>query len=289
MTTGFNANDNSPYAQQAIAFLTQHGKQTVVAAVLEPVLHCRVVHVTGYDTDLLGSFTRDINRLGTQLDAARRKARKGMELSGLKIGLASEGSFSTDPYTGMMPWNREIMVLIDDVAGLEIVGMAQGSTIAGQILSSDLVEIEQFVDKLGFPQQQLVVRPQSENDPRYVKGIHTREDLRHHVTQMKLVAENRKVFVEPDLRAFACPTRMQHIEKATQDLLQRMLSSCPSCAAPGYSVVQRKAGLPCEVCGTPSSTYMSEIFKCVRCHHQQVKVREDKQFADARFCPSCNP
>ena len=57
---------------------------------------------------------------------------------------------------------------------------------------------------------------------------------------MKLVADNRKVFVRPDLRAFACPTRMQNIEQATQDLLQRMLSSCPSCAAPGYSVVQRQ-------------------------------------------------
>ena len=75
MTTGLNADDNSPYAQQSHRLLTQHGKQTVVAAVLEPALHCRIVHVTGYDTDLFGSFTRDINRLGTQLDAARRKAR----------------------------------------------------------------------------------------------------------------------------------------------------------------------------------------------------------------------
>ena len=158
-----------------------------------------------------------------------------------------------------MPWNREIMVLIDDVAGLEIVGMAQGSTIAGQILSSDLAEIEQFVDKLGFPQQQLVVRPQSENDPRYVKGIYTWEDLRHHVTQMKLVAENRKVFVEPDFRAFASPTRMQHIESHARPVTTHA-QQLPQLRRTGYSVVQRQAGLPCEVCGTPSlDLYASEI------------------------------
>ncbi len=280
---------DSLYSGQTIAFLTQHGKQDVVAAVLEPNLGCHVQHVTGFDTDLLGSFTRDINRIGTQLDAARRKARKGMELSGLKLGLASEGSFSTDPYTGMLPWNREIMLLIDDVLGIEVVGMAQGSTVAGQLLSSDWHEVEGFVTKLGFPQQQLVLRPQSEHDARFVKGIADLDQLRQYFESMQTQAENAKVFVEPDLRAFASPTRMQHIEEATQDLLQRLLSKCPDCSAPGYAVVRRQAGLPCEVCGTPSSTYMSEVFACVRCHHQQIKVREDKQFADARHCPQCNP
>ena len=280
---------DSPYSGQAIAFLTQHGKQDVVAAVLEPILACHIQHVSGFDTDLFGSFTRDIGRTGTQLDAARRKARKGMELSGLSLGLASEGSFSTDPYTGMLPWNREIMVLIDDVLGIEVVGMAQGSAVAGQILSGDWAEVERFVAKLGFPQQRFVLRPQSESDRRFVKDIGDAEQLRQHFDTMKTQAENAKVFVEPDLRAFASPTRMQHIEKATQDLLQRLLSICPSCEAPGYAVVKRQPGLPCEVCGTPSSTYMSEIFKCVRCHHQQIKVRTDKQFADARHCPHCNP
>lgn len=280
---------DSPYSGQAIAFLTQHGKQDVVATVLEPILACHIQHISSFDTDLFGSFTRDVNRMGTQLDAARRKARKGMELSGLRLGLASEGSFSTDPYTGMLPWNREIMVLIDDILGIEVVGMAQGSAAAGQILSGDWLEVERFVAKLGFPQQQFVLRPQSESDDRFVKGISDLEQLRQHFDEMKMQAENAKVFVEPDLRAFASPSRMLHIEKATQDLLQRLLSLCPSCAAPGYAVVQRQAGLPCEVCGTPSSTYMSEIFRCVRCHHQQIKVRDDKQFADARHCPQCNP
>ena len=96
-----------------------------------------------------------------------------MEIVWFKIGLASEGSFSTDPYTGMMPWNREIMVLIDDVAGLEIVGMAQGSTIAGQILSSDLAEIETIRRQTRLSPATKWVRPQSENDPRVTSKAST--------------------------------------------------------------------------------------------------------------------
>lgn len=72
-------------------------KEGVIASVLDTALGCRVERVTGDDTDLLGTFTREIPRAGMQLEAARKKARIGMELSGLSTGLASEGSFGPDP------------------------------------------------------------------------------------------------------------------------------------------------------------------------------------------------
>ena len=43
------------------------------------------------------------SRAGTQIEAARKKARLGMELAGLPLGLASEGAFGPDPMTGMFP------------------------------------------------------------------------------------------------------------------------------------------------------------------------------------------
>ncbi len=78
------------YFGRSAAFLTQHGKEKIVAPVLEAALGCRVTHVTSFDTDLLGTFTRDIPRAGTQLEATRKKARLGMELAGLPLGVASE-------------------------------------------------------------------------------------------------------------------------------------------------------------------------------------------------------
>ena len=53
------------YAGAEFALLTRHGKQRVIAPAREDALGCRVHHVDGYDTDLLGTFTRDIPRFGT--------------------------------------------------------------------------------------------------------------------------------------------------------------------------------------------------------------------------------
>ena len=48
-----------PYADRRIALLTQHGKERVIAPALEPGLGCTIEHVSGFDTDLLGTFTRE--------------------------------------------------------------------------------------------------------------------------------------------------------------------------------------------------------------------------------------
>ena len=93
----------SCYYDQRVALLTQHGKELLVAPVLGTALGCQVERVTGYDTDLLGTFTRETPRAGSQIEAARKKARIGIQLSGLPLGLASEGAFGTDPYTQMLP------------------------------------------------------------------------------------------------------------------------------------------------------------------------------------------
>ncbi|MHB8354650.1 MAG: hypothetical protein ACYDCF_09505, partial [Burkholderiales bacterium] len=66
---------DSVYAGQAVSLLTQHGKERGIASVLGVALGCRVERVAGYDTDQLGTFTREIPRPGTQIEAARKKAR----------------------------------------------------------------------------------------------------------------------------------------------------------------------------------------------------------------------
>ncbi|MDE1999997.1 MAG: hypothetical protein KGI52_13855, partial [Burkholderiales bacterium] len=198
----------SDYAGQTIALLTQHGKETVIAPVLEPILGCVVQRIDGYDTDQLGTFTRDTPRPGTQLEAARRKARVGMELSGLPVGLASEGSFGPDPFTGLFPWNVEMLVWIDDRLGIEVVGMAQGPAQGGHVQTGDWAAVEAFAEEEGFPAHQLVMRPQDQDDPRLLKGIADWDQLKQGFDTCLAQSSNRQVFVELDLRAFANPTRM---------------------------------------------------------------------------------
>lgn len=277
------------YRGQSIALLTQHGKEQVIAPALEPALDCRVQLVTGYDTDRLGSFTRDTPRPGTQLEAARRKARVGMELSGLSVGLASEGSFAADPWTGLFAWNVEMVILLDDRLGIEVVGVAQGAARSAQLQTAEWSALEQYALQQGFPEHQLVLRPAGPDGTRLDKGLSDWAALRSSFERCRAEASNGQVFAETDLRAHANPARMQRIADATRDLLQRLQTACPVCQAPGYGVVGREPGLPCSDCGSPTQTHRAEILQCPACGHRELRARRDRQFAEPAQCAACNP
>ena len=114
-----------------------HGKERVIAPVLEQALGCRVFCVGGFDTDTLGSFSRETPRLTSALATCRRKAEVGMGLACTSLGLASEGTFNNDPWSGLLPWNVEILVFIDHTHGREVVGTAQGPAHNHQITAND--------------------------------------------------------------------------------------------------------------------------------------------------------
>lgn len=277
------------YADRQVAFLTQHGKERVVAPILETGLGCVVTHVQGFDTDSLGTFTGETPRPGTQLAAARLKARKGMEISGLPLGLASEGSFGPDPFTGMFPWNIELLVWIDDELGLEVVGMAQGPADNEHLVSGQWEEVQAFAARHGFPAQHLVLRPDGPTHQHMHKGIADWDRLKSSFEDCLARSDRRQVSVEMDLRAFANPSRMKHIEQAASDLLQRLRSTCPSCEAPGFWISERQPGLPCADCGQPTSVYRSELWSCPRCKAQSLRERTDLSKAEPRHCAHCNP
>ena len=283
------SSDGGAYSGKRIALLTQHGKERVLAPVLEPALGCRVERVAGYDTDLLGTFTRDIPRAGTQLEAARKKARVGMELSGLPLGLASEGSFGPDPMVGMFPWNVELVVFIDDERGLEVVGVAQGKANFSHLLAADWAAAEAFARQSGFPEHHLVVRPEGEEDARIRKGIVAWTALEAAFASALAQSASRRVFLETDMRAHANPTRMENIRLAAEDLARKLRSLCPACGTPGFWLVERVAGLPCEDCGEPTRETRAEVHGCLKCAHRITRERTDRQSADPGRCEHCNP
>lgn len=276
------------YQGRQVALLTQHGKERVIAPVLELALGCRMGRVAGYDTDLLGTFTREVPRPGTQLDAARKKARIGMDLAGLPIGLASEGSFGPDPYAGLFPWNVEMIVWIDDTLDIEVVGVASGKTNFSHLLTANWGEAAAFARAAGFPEHSLVARPQHEDDPRIRKGIPDWKTLREAFRWACGEADNGRAFLETDGRADKNPTRMERIGQAAQELARKLCTLCPTCNAPGFQLAERIPGLPCEDCGAPTREAKEDIHRCVRCGHQ-VTVERPKKAAPAGRCDFCNP
>ena len=277
------------YRGEPVALLTQHGKEQMLAPLLAAALGCRVQHVTGFDTDQLGTFSREVTRPGSQRDAARQKAGIGMRLAGLSVGLASEGAFGPDPMSGMFSWNTEMVIWLDHRHGLEIVGMAQGPARSAHLQTANWAEVESFANREDFPRHQLVLRPGEQHDSRIVKGIADWDTLKTQFQQAQALSANGWVFIETDLRAHANPTRMNTIERAALDLVQRLQSACPACEAPGYAVVESIGGLTCADCGAPTSVRRGEIWGCVACEHQHTVWRTDLMEASPAQCPVCNP
>jgi len=219
-----------------IALLTKHGKEKIIAPILQRQLNCTVEWTQSVDTDALGTFDRTIARQGTQLQTLRRKVHLGIDASQNTMGVASEGSFVPDPYSGFMPWNIEMVMFVDDLHGLEVVGTAQGSAMSMSGFFRDIDALLQFAQDAGFPSHALMLRPESQTDKRITKGIADIETLKSAFMEAQLQSRNGKVFVENDLRAFCNPTRQKMIEQATEDLVQKMRVSDLSAIYKGNSL-----------------------------------------------------
>lgn len=276
------------YSGQRVALLTQHGKQIPLSEILGSNLGCHLDHISEYDTDQFGTFTRDIARVGSQLDAARAKARMGMQLSGLRLGLASEGAFGPDPIAFMLPYNLELLIWIDDRLGIEVVATASGKTNFSHKIVKDPEEAKHFAESAGFPEHCLIVRPDDERHLEFRKGLSAWSEFEESLNWAFASSPHRRAFIETDMRAFANPTRMLTIRRAAQVLVQKLNSFCPACGAPGFAESGVIRGLPCEDCGQPTEEAKADIHSCVRCKHQIVLNRK-KSFSSATYCSYCNP
>lgn len=272
-----------------IAFLTQHGKEALLRPLLQQTLGCEVVRAEGFDTDRLGTFTRDVGRPGSQLEAARAKAVKAIELSGARVGLGSEGAFGADPVGGLMPWNAEVLVWHDAATGIEIIGAAQGPGHSLQRLIRDEEELHRFAGAADFPAHGLVLRPDSPEDRRIVKGMRDVGELSQVFAELSRASSSGQVFVESDLRAHMNPTRQRIILLAAENLVARILSACPACDAPGFGEKERIGGLPCGLCGAPTRLPLAHLWMCAACGHAERREVEEATVADPARCDYCNP
>lgn len=277
------------YEGRSISLLTRHGKERVIGPVLEEVCGCRVVHTDAFDTDRLGTFTRETPRAGSQREAAIRKARVGMELTGLSVGLASEGAFTADPVTGLLSWNVELVVLIDDVRGLDLVGHFAAPGHSFSAYADCWADTLRFARQAGFPDHHLVIRPDSPDHDTVRKGLDTLDALREAFDWARSTSFTGRVFLESDLRAHANPSRMTNIRRAARALGEQMNSPCPSCSTPGYWMRDVRRGRLCRLCGRPTREPMARIWSCVRCDYRNELPLPGPTFSDPGRCDSCNP
>jgi hypothetical protein len=277
-----------PYVGARAALVTLHGKERVVGPALRERLAAELEVVRDFDTDTLGTFTREVPRLDTQLDAARRKAALACERSGLSLGLGSEGAFVPAPL-GLGTWNVELVVWLDTERGVEVVGRARDAGLHHHDTVRTLEELADAARRAEFPQHGLALRPHDPHDRRIRKGLRAWGDLEAAFRAAQLESPTGAVFVENDLRAHQHPSRMAVIARAMIDLVERLARLCPACATPGFGRIEPIPGLPCGDCGTPTKVPLADLHGCVACETRESLPRGCAEHADPSHCDVCNP
>ncbi|WP_309643964.1 DUF6671 family protein [Phenylobacterium sp.] len=286
------AADDRPYKNTVAVLATMHGKERAIGPVLEQGLGLRVALAMGLDTDRFGTFSREVERTGSQLDAARAKIAEGFEYAPYaRVGLASEGSFGPHPYIPFLAVGRELVLLIDRERGLELAGcFASPETNYGHAVVPDMKAATAFAARSKFPEHGLIVMGCINAEP--APGLALFKDVVDHAALEdavgQVVAKCGAAFVEADMRAHRNPTRMRAVERAAGDLVRRFRNRCPACAHPGFDVTER-TGLPCEGCGLPTHVVRLEVLTCSACAYREARFATSATTADTQHCESCNP
>ena len=276
-----------PLQGREVAIATMHGKEAVL---VPPLRRFDIVAVrpAALDTDTFGTFTGEVPRQGTPLEAARSKARAAMRLAGTRAAVASEGSFGPHPHSHLVTLAVEIVLLLDDEHGLEVVAEDVGTdtNFAGLDLTT-ATEAHAFAARIGFPSHHLVLT--IENEPAAtVRGIAEPDQLLRETA--RLLRSHGVVRLQTDMRADRNPTRMRAIARAADRLAERAAARCPGCAWPGFGLVRVERGLPCAGCGEPSQLVRTLVHGCARCpEHRELPRTDGRTECDPGACECCNP
>ena len=164
--------------RQPVALLTKHDKGGLIAAELAEV-GLDVEVTSAFDTDNLGTFSGEVPRSLSPLECAKRKAQLACELTGLNIGLGSEGSFGGGPMPGFVNWDEEILVMYDKQADLEIVAYVQGPIKVGDFTPLSIEQLKNQIkkaDKSSAKYAIILAQEEAENKQLTIKPLRERQE-----------------------------------------------------------------------------------------------------------------
>ena len=106
---------------RTLLIVTKHEKQKVIGPILEKELGVNCVVTDNFDTDILGTFTGEIERMDNPINTARHKCLMAMELANCDLAISSEGSFGPHPSLPFITAEDEFLLFLDKKNNLEII------------------------------------------------------------------------------------------------------------------------------------------------------------------------
>ena len=274
-----------PYYGVTAALATKHQKDQILSSAFSKL--GITLLVPDIDTDLLGTFTGEIPREGTPKEVVLKKARMGLEASGLPYGVASEGSIGPDLVVPFITSDIECMAWVDTTRNLEIVEFHRSLDIlAARTVVSSKDSLDEFLKSADFPHHSFIVRAENGSGEIY-KGINSSERLEAALGELFKVSE--KLVIESDLRAHHSPSRQRNIAAVAEKLVARLANLCKECQTPGWGEVGYLYGLECSACKNLEERAVSgKILGCGKCHYRE-EVMGEKKFVEPAECGVCNP
>lgn len=279
----------SHFKGRRIVIATMHGKEQAIAPQLTKELGVYCFVTDQLDTDQLGTFSGEIDRKDSPLEAARKKCQMAMDIASVDLAIASEGSFGPHPSIPFMPAHEEFLLVTDKKNKWEfVVRKLASNTNYRQITLNSLEPLDAFLTQVKFPTHALIVKKSEKDASVCVKGIHDKQVLLQTIEHF--FSRFGQCTVETDMRAMHNETRMGVIETMTASLLQQMKTVCPACQVPGFRLHEKVRGLPCALCGKPTRSVKAEIYACQSCTYTDARPPGHEMLKeDPMYCDFCNP
>ena len=284
------------YQDRSLVLASRHGKERAMARPFRRGLGLELVVADQIDTDHFGTFTGERPRPADALTTCRLKAEAALDATGASLGVASEGSFGPHPSIPFLPLAIEWMTFVDRRRDLVISERLEGppTNFSHTVIAAD-ADPGSWLERIGFPAHAVIVRPHRgdpcPSDPSaIVRGLHCPQALAQAIRGAAALSVDGLALLQTDMRAHCNPTRMASIRRLAFALVRRIRTPCPSCESPGWGLVDRVVGLPCEGCGRPSELLAAQVLGCVACKHRHQVPRPDGlSWADPGSCSFCNP
>lgn len=272
-----------------LVIATMHNKDRVMRSLLEQTLGVNVHVIKELNTDLLGTFSGEIERTGTAEEVARRKCELAMEETGFTLAVASEGSFGPHPYLFGVPVNEELVYFFDRALDIHCIGKSislETNFSHAEVVNSDA--LLDFAKRVNFPSHAIILKNNLHKPTVIEKGIQDYNRLLDAFNRMK--ERYGKAYTETDMRAMYNPSRMVVIGQATQAMLNALTNRCPSCNGLYFKLTDFEIGLPCSLCASPTQSILSHHYSCRVCGFKERKLfPKQKEAEDPMYCDYCNP
>jgi len=284
-----NSVENKLFSGRKLVIATKHDKEKVIAPLFEDAFGVLCFIPENFDTDLLGTFTGEVERKDDPVTTLRNKCLNAMEIASCDLGIASEGSFGSHPSIFFVPSGDELLIFIDKENNLEIIAreLSTNTNFNGAEIKTEK-QLHEFAANANFPSHSLILRKAKKDFTEIVKGITNWQTLTQ--TFKQFIEKFGVVYAETDMRALYNPTRMKVIEIAARKLVEKIKLQCPQCNTPGFGITDARIGLPCGLCGFPTRSVISFVYECKKCGFIKEEILPDnKTVEDPMYCDICNP